>query len=38
MYISDFWCGVLAVIAIEYVLLLIVSIWRTHSGKRKGAR
>jgi hypothetical protein len=37
MYVSDFWCGVIATLGTEFIILLIAAIRRTY-GKRKGAR
>lgn len=34
MFIPEFWCGVIATIAIEFVALIGVAIWQGCRGKK----
>ena len=35
MFISEFWCGVIATIAIEFAALIGVAIWQGCKGGKK---
>ena len=36
MYIPEFWCGVIATIGIEFVVLVGYGIWQNLKGKNNG--
>lgn len=35
MYIPEFWCGVMATVITEVIVLIIAAVWTSRKGKRR---